>query len=287
MHADACAPAPGAAQTCRAASPAIEEAHCPVVRHAWVNRECRHLVLAAPDPFLAATPGQFFHLRCPATGEARAFLRRPMSLYSLDRSRGQVEFLYKVTGAGTRALASLERGDVVNVLGPLGTGFNLHKVGGHALLLGRGTGVATLNHLAECLRERHVRVTAVLSARTREGLVSEDRLAGRGVQTLCVTDEDGSSDMVRLGETLRKLHDQAPFSFVATCGSQRMIRLLQSLEGLRDLAGQAAIEQPMACALGMCWACVHPVRQAAGTSAIRYERVCVEGPVFDLARLPT
>jgi len=277
--------APSCSKALRSNEPAIAEAHCLVISNQWVNPESKHLVIAAPNSFLLALPGQFFHLLCPSAGSDRAFLRRPMSLYSIDRQRGYVEFLYKVKGVGTRGLATLVKGDILNVVGPLGTGFDLGQAGDHALLAGRGTGIATLTHLAERIRARGGRVTAVLSARATELLLSVDRLRSLGVRVLCVVDEDGSSDIDALRETLQQLHGEDAFSYVATCGSQRLIRLLSSVEGLRELPGQAAIEQHMACAIGMCFACVHPVRPEPNSMAISYQRVCMEGPVFDLARV--
>ena len=80
-----------------------------VVRHATVNAEYRHLVLDCSEEAAAAQPGQFFQLLCPHPVGEQPFLRRPMSLYGADPDRRQVEFLYKVTGAGTRAAARSRR----------------------------------------------------------------------------------------------------------------------------------------------------------------------------------
>ena len=90
-----------------------------------VNKEYRHLVVRCGDVSASAAPGQFFQLLCPQTGGEQPFLRRPMSLYGADPERRQVEFLYKVTGAGTRGLAVLRAGDRLDILGPLGNGFRL------------------------------------------------------------------------------------------------------------------------------------------------------------------
>ena len=85
-----------------------------------VNGEYRRLVLAAPQDLLArCRAGQFFHLLCPQAGGETPYLRRPMSIYGFYPDQGELHFLYKVTGAGTRALATLALGDRLNVLGPL------------------------------------------------------------------------------------------------------------------------------------------------------------------------
>ena len=90
-----------------------------------VNKEYRHLVVRCGDVSASAAPGQFFQLLCPQTGGEQPFLRRPMSLYGADPERRQVEFLYKITGAGTRGLAVLRAGDQLDIMGPLGVGFKL------------------------------------------------------------------------------------------------------------------------------------------------------------------
>jgi NAD(P)H-flavin reductase len=90
-----------------------------------VNTENRHLIVRCGEASARAVPGQFFQLLCPQTGDEQPFLRRPISLYAVDPQRRHVELLYKVAGAGTRALASLRVGDRLDMMGPLGVGFEL------------------------------------------------------------------------------------------------------------------------------------------------------------------
>src|SRR5215469_16154438 len=96
-----------------------------VVANTAVNAEYRHLVVACSDVAAQARPGQFFQLLCPHPAGEQPFLRRPMSLYGADPVKRQVEFLYKVTGAGTRGLDLVKPGDRLDIMGPLGTGFRL------------------------------------------------------------------------------------------------------------------------------------------------------------------
>ena len=103
----------------------IAEEMARVVSNDAVNSEYFHMILEASAGMQEAAPGQFFHLRCPGTSGESPLLRRPMSVYRVDRMHGRVEFLYKVTGAGTRGLATLRRGESLDVFGPLGRGFHL------------------------------------------------------------------------------------------------------------------------------------------------------------------
>ena len=91
-----------------------------VVGNDWVNKEYKHLVLAVHPRALDAYAGQFFHLLCPSPDGAEVWMRRPMSIYRVDRKAGHLEFLYKAEGRGTRGMAILAKGDEFNIAGPLG-----------------------------------------------------------------------------------------------------------------------------------------------------------------------
>ena len=114
------------------------------------------------------TPGQFFNLLCPSPDVGELFFRRPQSVYRIDRKRGRIEFLYKCVGRGTRGLATLEKGDDLNMVGPLGVGFRLDPAWRHIVVLGRGVGIATLGPISQLARDNDVGVTAILSARDAE-----------------------------------------------------------------------------------------------------------------------
>src|SRR3979490_905141 len=88
-----------------------EEALCPVVSHDWVNAEYKHLIVEGSPKALAVKPGQFFNLLCPSPDMGELWLRRPQSVYRIDRARGRIEVLYKSAGRGTRGLATLKGGE--------------------------------------------------------------------------------------------------------------------------------------------------------------------------------
>lgn len=273
-----------AAPSCRASTPAaftVAENICRVLSNQWVNAEYKHLTLEAPPVALTARPGQFFHIACPATATDSPYLRRPMSVYRVDRAASRVEFLYKVQGAGTRGLATLEPGDSLDVMGPLGQGFSLPEQAAHVLILARGVGLATMAPLAEHARSRGADVTAVLSARSADLLMSMDYLQSVGARVLTVHDGDSSSDPARLESLLRSLHAKQGFDYMSTCGSNRLLQLLQRLSAEWSIPAEVALEQKMGCALGMCFACVKPFRKQAGSQETGYRRVCWDGPVFN------
>lgn len=265
----------------------IAENLCQVVSNDWVNAEYKHLVLTAPEPALAVLPGQFFHLQCPPSGEDVPYLRRPMSLYRVSRERRTIEFLYKVQGAGTRGLATLDPGATLDAFGPVGQGFALPEGSRHLLLLARGVGLATMAPLAQYAAGRGVRVTAILSARAPELVMSEDYLREVGAEVIVVHDQDGSSDIAHIEKLVRERHAGLPFDLLTTCGSNRFLLALQRLGKELGVPGQVALEQLMGCALGMCFACVRPFRADAASETLSYRRVCWDGPVFDVQETVT
>lgn len=263
-----------------AASLTIAENLCNVVSNDRVNDDYRLLVVDAPSIALAAEAGTFFHLACPSTGADQPLLRRPMSVYRIDLERRQISFLYKVTGAGTRGLATLVPGDTLDAFGPLGHGFRIPKAVRHVLILARGVGLATLAPLAELAVSQGAKVTAVLSARAPGLVMSEDYLRTVGARVETVTDAAGDSDMASIEARLRRIHACEPLGFVATCGSNRLLLLLQELADEWGIPGEVALEQNMGCGLGMCFACVRTFQTQDGRQD--YRRVCWDGPVFDL-----
>lgn len=258
----------------------VADQTCKVLANRRVNARYKHLVLEADAPAIAARPGQFFHILCTAGGEG-PFLRRPMSVFGTDRKAGRVEFLYHVTGRGTRVLATLEPGDTISIVGPLGVGFRLDPAWRRILVLARGVGLATLAPVAAWAADQGVAVRAVLSARSAEDLMAREFAGRGGAQIDAVFDSDGSSDVAEVEALLRSLIERKRPDAVFTCGSNRLLLVLKKLARDYGIPGQVALEQQMGCGLGMCFACV---RALEIDGQVVHRRVCTEGPVFDLAQ---
>ncbi len=257
----------------------IHEVECIIRSNDTVNGEYRLLVLNAPLELLDCEPGQFFHLLCPVSGTFKPYLRRPMSIYGYYPDRGELHFLYKVTGEGTSAIATLTTGDTLNVLGPLGRGFDILPNWQNLLLVARGVGLATLAPLALKSRRLNRKLTAICSARSRKLLLSLDYFNDLGVRVIAVTDEDGTSSVESMRSIIEGLIAEDPIDAMYTCGSNRILKLLQSVAATHRIPGQIALEQQMACGIGMCQCCVRAFHRDGG---IVNERVCKEGPVFHL-----
>jgi dihydroorotate dehydrogenase electron transfer subunit len=249
-----------------------------VANHA-VNDEYRHLILKVHSRALDAYAGQMFHLLCPSPDGAEVWMRRPMSVYRVDKANSQIEFLYKIEGRGTRGMAVLTPGDEFNIAGPLGAGFKLEPGWKNIVVLGRGVGLATLAPLSQLAAERGVGVTAILSAR-RPGLVmSEDLFRAMGARIVPVVDTDNSSAVENVENILGGLIAEGKADAFFTCGSNRLLKLMQRLGKQHNVPGQVAMEQIMVCGLGACYVCVRTF-EVDGKRVLK--RVCRDGPVFNM-----
>jgi len=264
---------------CKPWKPSVVAEPAQVIENRRVCAEYRHLVVSCSKEAAQAQPGQFFQLLCPHPVGEQPFLRRPMSLYAVDPENRQVEFLYKVTGAGTRGLDTVEVGRTLDIMGPLGIGFSLDTGWRHIVVVGRGAGLATLAPLAQAAQANGTHVTAVLSARNPELIVSADQFKKHGADVISVTDSEQTSGPGNVEHILRRLISDGRCDAFFSCGSARLMRVQQRLAREFNRPGQVAMEQQMACGIGLCYCCV---RDFNVNGEIVSRRVCWDGPVFNL-----
>src|SRR5215472_1348790 len=250
-----------------------------IVSNDWVNEEYKHLILKVHPRALTAYAGQMFHLLCPSPDGAEVWMRRPMSVYRVNKQAGQIEFLYKVEGRGTQGMGMLRAGDEFNVAGPLGVGFKLKPEWKNIVVLGRGVGLATLAPLSQLAAEHGVGVTAILSARNAKVVMSKELFEGLGARTITVLDTDDSSAVENVKTIIEGLIAAGKADAFFTCGSNRLLKLMQRLGKKHGIPGQVALEQIMVCGFGACYVCVRTF-EVDGKRVLK--RVCREGPVFNM-----
>lgn len=250
-----------------------------VVANDWVNQEYKHLILRVHASALNGYAGQMFHLLCPSPDGAEVWMRRPMSIYRIDKPNGQIEFLYKIEGRGTRGMAMLVPGDEFNIAGPLGVGFKFQPGWKNIVVLGRGVGLATLAPLSQLAAERGVGVTAILSARNPGVVMSKDLFEQLGARTMTLVDSDGSSAVENVEQIIEDLIAGGKADALFTCGSNRLLKLVQRLGKQHGIPGQVALEQIMVCGIGACYVCVRTF-EVDGVRTLK--RVCRDGPVFNM-----
>jgi dihydroorotate dehydrogenase electron transfer subunit len=232
------------------------------------------LVLDAPAVAASAQPGQFAQVLPEGV-----LLRRPFSFNLIDRERGQVGILFQVVGAGTSALARLQPGDVLDLMGPLGRGFVLRVESRRIAIVAGGLGVAAFPPLVALAQDRGVEVEWCLGAATADRLSP----APPGVRIHWATEDGSLGHAGRVTDLLaRRLPD---VDQVFACGPTAMLRTVAGqVAGWAGMRAQAALETPMGCGVGTCLGCAVP------SSEQGFRLACVDGPVLpfdaiDWARL--
>ncbi len=238
----------------------------------------QQMTVVAPGMAESYRPGHFVAVQVGGP-ESSMLLRRAFAIYEVkDRGLygGTVEFVFSVHGKGTAWLSQQGPGARLDVVGPLGRPFPLPTHPVRATLVGGGYGSAPLLPLATALKERGCRVDMVL------GAASEDRLFGvleakRTSTSLVVTTDDGSAGTRgRVSDVLPRILDSS--DVVYACGPMGMLRAVSDLAAARGIPAQVAVEESMACGIGVCMTCVLPV--VGDDDVTRMVRSCVEGPVF-------
>ena len=240
----------------------------------------QHLTIVAPGVAEAARPGQFVALAVGGPTSAN-LLRRCFSLHKVSPSGaygGTLDVVIAAKGPGTQWLAGLRAHDKVDVVAPLGRPFPIPTEPVACVLVGGGYGSAPLFWLADVLRERGCHVEMVL------GAASEDRLFGvvearRSADGVTVTTDDGSAGRRGwVSDVLPEVITRTSAAVVYGCGPMGMLRSITEVATAHGAVAQVAVEESMACGVGVCMTCVMPVRGKDGST--RMVRSCVEGPVF-------
>jgi dihydroorotate dehydrogenase electron transfer subunit len=237
------------------------------------------LRVVAPAIADEVRPGHFVAFAVGGA-EGGLLLRRAFSIYGVggggSGASGTVDVIFSVAGAGTRWLSERRPGDRLDVVGPLGRPFPLPVEPARCVLVGGGYGAAPLFLLAAALRKRDCRVDMVLGAAT------EDRLFGaldakRVSDTAAITTDDGSAGIRgRVTDALETYLDRA--DVVYACGPMPMLAAVTRSAQRYEIPTHVAVEEAMACGIGVCMTCVLPVRGKDGVPHM--VRSCVEGPVF-------
>ncbi len=244
------------------------------------------LTLVAPDIAEAARPGQFVEIAVP---EGRSILlRRPFSIHQASRRggwAGTFEVVFDVVGPGTEWLATAKAHDTLDVVGPLGRAFRYPRDDRQScLLVGGGYGAAPLHFLAEELRGRGKMVNMLVGARSFDRVfkpIEAKRLAA----AVWVTTEDGSmGDQGMVTDLLPDIIERTGAQAVYACGPNPMLRAVADVTTARRIPCQVAVEEQMACGIGVCWSCVVPWLATDGQGWWNV-RACMEGPVFNAARI--
>jgi len=231
-----------------------------------------------PGQFAMLSPGAIAHV--PRTDP---LLPRPMAVFRtqrLDEGGARLEFLYKVVGRGTALLAEALRGQKVQLVGPLGVSFPVaasevpEAYSAGALLVGGGTGTASLYELARVLAQGGARVKVLLGARSAADLMGVPDFEELGVEVAIATEDGSRGDAGLVTSSLEASLAEHAGALVYSCGPTPMMRRCSAIARAAGSRSFVSLENQMACGFGVCLGCASPHVRGG------YALVCREGPVF-------
>ncbi len=236
-----------------------------------INEENFRFVIERTDEMGSVHPGQFFNLS--ATKVGYPLLKRPISVS--DVGENAIEFTIKIIGDGTKAMLDYNEGDSIELMGPLGNGFEYdgyRKI----LVIGGGIGIAPLKGLINSLKNEDLEIHSVLGYRDAP-YIHEDFIA-KSEKIEIMSEND---DRYRIGyvtEPVMKMLEKDSFDMIYACGPHQMLRRLTDLFNSKDIRAQLLMEEKMACGIGACLVCTCKTKH--GEFGFKHSRMCKDGPMF-------
>ena len=239
------------------------------------------ILLSIGDLASLCRPGNFVAISVGGDSSSM-ILRRAFAISRVTHgsaSGGAMELIVAPHGSGSRWLCAQPEGSEIDIVAPLGKAFGIPTSPVNALLVGGGYGSAPLFGLAEVLKARGCRVDMLLGASTGSKIYAP--LEGkRSASTLKIYTEDGSmGERGRVTAPIPSLIEQGAIDVIYSCGPMSMLRAISDLTTGTDVVHQCAVEESMACGIGICMTCVLPVKNDDGVVSML--RSCIDGPVMD------
>lgn len=238
-----------------------------IVRQENIATDIYSMIISAREIAEQARPGQFIDLY---SADGSRLLPRPISLCGIDKEAGTLRLVYRIAGEGTREFSRLTSEHTIDVLGPLGNGFNMS--GKKAILIGGGIGIPPMLQLA---KELDCEKSIVLGYRDEEFLADEFKPYG---------DVYMSSDSGTIGVKGTVMDAIREYGItgdvIYACGPTPMLKAIQAYALEKGIEAQLSLEEHMACGVGACLACVCKSKDIDDHSKVNNKRVCKDGPVF-------
>jgi dihydroorotate dehydrogenase electron transfer subunit len=230
------------------------------------------IILAPHKALRNCVPGQFINVAVNSPQSFDPLLRRPFSLYR--DFPGGVSFLFHIQGRGTRILAEKTAGEQLDIVAPLGQGFTLFPEMNKPLLIGGGVGCPPLYFLASKLLRGKFDIKACLGFANKDSVICREEFLTLGIDTDTVTDDGSFGKKALVTQRAEEIIKSGEVDAIYACGPKPMLKAVQALAGKYKLPCQLALEEMMACGVGVCLSCVVTTENGI------YKRVCQEGPVF-------
>lgn len=243
------------------------------------------ILLNVGDIVKNCRPGNFVAIKVGGD-TSKMILRRAFAISRTSESSqygGTMELIVAPHGSGSKWLCGQDEGTEIDIVAPLGTAFGIPTEPINALLIGGGYGSAPLFGLADVLKSRGCKVDMLLGASVGSKIYAPME-GKRSVNSLKIYTEDGSmGETGRVTENLLAIVRDRNIDVIYSCGPMAMLSAITELVAETEVIHQCAVEESMACGVGICMTCVLPVRNEDGSTAML--RSCIDGPVMDGANV--
>jgi len=240
--------------------------------------------LLAPLIAKEAIPGQFLHIKC--SKDYNPLLRRPLSIHQIDKEKGEIFILFEVVGVGTKLLAQRAVGDDLDILGPIGNGFNIYPESKKIMVVGGGIGVAPLLALVEESIAKGKEVQVLIGALEKEMVIGEESFQILGAKVDTATENGSYKYKGLVTDLLIEIISRWLPNQIFACGPKPMLRKIADITSNYNINCQVSLEERMGCGIGACLGCVCKIKQKRNNEEkYHYKRVCVDGPVFETSEV--
>lgn len=227
------------------------------------------LTISCPEVAALAKPGQFAQVAADGY-----FLRRPISICDIDKERGTIRIVFEVRGKGTDKISELNKGDLIDIIAPLGNGFTVLE-GKKAVCVGGGIGTPPMLGIAKQYGEN---AQVISGFRTSAIAILQDDFKAAGCNAVLCTDDGTAGIHGFVTEPLKARLESDKPDIIYACGPAPMLKNIVKLAKEYGVKTEVSLEQRMACGVGACLVCVcRTVKD--GEQFLSH--VCKDGPVFD------
>ncbi len=234
-----------------------------------LNKSCFDFIIFCPEIVELARPGQFLHIKCDGKT-----LRRPISICEINKISKTIRIVFDIKGEGTEWLSKRIKGEKLDILGPLGNGFNIDNPDLHALFVGGGIGVPPLLETAKAFNGN---ADAILGFKCADNSILLEDFK-KECKSVMITSDDGS--ICHKGYTTDVLIErlkQVEYDIVYSCGPSVMLKKVCEICNNAEIPCYVSLEEHMGCGVGACLVCACKIMD---NNKETYKHVCKDGPVF-------
>ena len=235
-----------------------------------IARNIYSFTIACPEVAQAASAGQFVHIR------ANGFtLRRPISICGIDKEKGTLRIVFEIRGQGTDEIANLNKGDLIDMLAPLGHRFTIKPDAEKVILIGGGIGTPPMLPLAKIYGEKAV---AISGFRNSSAAILQDDFKSTGAEVILCTDDGSAGIHGFVTQPLKEIAEKGGVSAVYACGPMPMLKGVAAICKENGIFCEISLEERMACGIGACLGCACRTKR---NDEEYFAHVCKDGPVFN------